>query len=84
MNLSTEVKLEILEANLQALIREEYSILTALSIAVEVGNEPLVQKLQPRAETSRKTINAFKKKIAEVMDEAKPKPEKENVPNESH
>ena len=78
MNLSTEVKLEILEANLQALIREEYSLITALSVAVEVGNEPLVQQLQPRAETSRKTINAFKKKIAEVMDEAKPKPEKEN------
>ena len=78
MNLSTEVKLEILEANLQALIREEYSLITALSVAVEVGNEPLVQQLQPRAETSRKTINAFKKKIAEVMEEAKPKPEKEN------
>lgn len=66
MELSNEIKLAILNNNLQMLLQEEYSILTSLAIAVEVENKQLVDRLQPQAETSRKTIDKQKNKIAEV------------------
>ena len=66
MELTNDVRKQILKNKLEAMEQEEYSILVSLEIAVEVKNESLVKQLQPQAEMIRKSINALKKRIEEL------------------
>lgn len=53
------------------MLQEEYVLKTRLAIAVEVKNQPVVERLEPQVMIVVQSLDALKKRIAELDVEPK-------------
>jgi hypothetical protein len=66
MEVSKDVKLYLLNRDLELNLNEEYLIKTRLAIAIEVENKQAIPNLESAALLIVRTIDSLKKRVAEL------------------